>query len=172
LEPLEDRRMLASVPAAYLISVIGPQNGVSSSIPLAINNNSQVVGVTDTPTITGQAEQAFLYSGGAMQNLGSLPSGNTSLADAISDSGEIAADSFSLNGASTGFVVNGGALQSIGALTQSAGATSQANGVNSSGQVVGYSTSAATLATCTRFCTATGSCRTSARSRVDWTARP
>ena len=112
--------------------------GGSMSIAYGINNNGQVVGVSTT---SNEVEHAFVYSAGAMSDLNSLVPTNAGwvLASAatINDSGEIAGIAIS-NGWSQAFLYSGGAVTYLDVLP--GGYSGRAYGLNSNGQVVGFST--------------------------------
>ena len=111
--------------AAFVIADLGP------SVATALNSSGQVVGYTGTPL----GPQAFLYSNGSMQNLGSLD-GRGSEAFDINDRGQVVGWSTSSQGAEA-FVYSGGSMQGLG--VQAGYQSSQATGINNSGQVVGFS---------------------------------
>jgi probable HAF family extracellular repeat protein len=105
-------------------TVLPTLGGVASS-GTAINNNSQVVGTSETST---GAEDGFLWSNGAMTDLGS----NFSPA-AVNDSGVIVGGQF---------VYSGGTLQDLNNLIP-AGSGYQiqnATGINDNGQIVANAT--------------------------------
>src|SRR6185436_11038407 len=81
---------------------------------------------------------AFLYSGGAFVDLGTLPGGGQSGAAAINDAGQVVGYSF-LDGAPShhAFLYNGGPLVDLGTF---GGNESAPTGINKSGQVTGYAT--------------------------------
>jgi probable HAF family extracellular repeat protein len=122
-------------------------NGVGgNSVAYGINNNGQIVGGAITPD---GAQHAFLFSGGSMQDLGTIGTpyydyNPSSQAMGINDSGQIAGYS-DLNAGSAGilnhaFLYGGGSglvLQDLGTLGGVSGA-SEAFGINDSGQVVGF----------------------------------
>lgn len=60
--------------------------GGTYSVADGINNSGQIVGVATT---SNGDLNAFLYSGGSMQDLGTLTGGTYSVATAISDNGQI-----------------------------------------------------------------------------------
>jgi probable HAF family extracellular repeat protein len=103
-----------------------------------INASSQVVGWACTSTA---AHHAFLYSGGQMQDLGTLTGGLHSEASAINSSGQVVGDSelfpSPTGGSPHAFLYSGGQMQDLGTLPN--GSVSEAFDINRSGQVVGYS---------------------------------
>jgi probable HAF family extracellular repeat protein len=88
----------------------------------AINNNGQVVGCYDTATSGG----GFLYSGGTLTYLGFFP-------NAINDSGQIVGGSY---------IYSNGTMTDLNSLipTDSGWTLTNAEGINNSGQIVGYDT--------------------------------
>ena len=68
VEPLEDRRLLT---ASYTITDLGTLGGVAYdySVATGINDSGQVVGYSYN---ANGLDHAFLYSGGVMQDLGTL----------------------------------------------------------------------------------------------------
>ena len=124
----------------------------SSTIANGINNNGQVVGVSVTTMLDvnyNPVYHAFLYSGGAMTDLGTLigPT-NNSAANAISDNGQVVGDSdaYRIDGTNVSVVGDVAFLYSGGTMTELSppavyGGTepfsSSVNGININGQVVG-----------------------------------
>lgn len=112
--------------------------GGSLSIAYGINNNGHIVGVART---SNEVEHAFFYSAGTMNDLNSLVPTNSgwvlASAAAIGDGGEIAGIAIS-NGFSRPFLYSGGAVTILDVLP--GGSDSVALGLNTNGQVVGYST--------------------------------
>jgi len=114
--------------------------GGSQSVANAINTTGQIVGWADTSN--GQRQDAFLYSGGQMTDLGGLPGDSISAANAINDSGQVVG--YSEPGGGGGgtnysihaWLYSAGSMTDLGTLS---GSQSQANGINNSGQVVGWS---------------------------------
>jgi probable HAF family extracellular repeat protein len=96
-----------------------------------INASGQVVGYSETP---GGAIHAFLYSGGVMTDLGTLGGGGGSIAYGIDAGGEIVGSS-TVNGNPNwhAFSYSGGVMTDLGPSSESA------NAVDSSGQIVGFS---------------------------------
>ncbi len=106
----------------------------------AINASGQVVG--KLPTASGF--HAFLYSGGAMIDLGTL-GGNQSDARGVNASGQVVGWSTLSPGDSStyhAFLYSGGVMMDLGTL---GGVNSVANGINDSGQVVGWSQTSQTF---------------------------
>ncbi len=103
-----------------------------------INGSGQVVGYS--------GKRAFLYEGGTMKSLGTLPGGTDSYALsyalAVNDPGQVVGSSTTL--LATGetefrpFLYRSGTMKDLGTLPGTI--SSQANDVNDSGQVVGRST--------------------------------
>jgi probable HAF family extracellular repeat protein len=114
---------------------LGTLPGGRNSIANAINNNGQVVGWS---SIADGSTHAFLWdASNGMQDLGTLPGGDgSSFAHGINDSGQVVGISGSSNGrAFLWDAVNG--MQDLGTLP--GGRSANANGINSTGQVVGES---------------------------------
>ncbi len=115
---------------------------ISSGTPsglIGIKNNGQVAAYA---VMASGYAHAFLYSGGMMTDLGSLPGGGAySNAYGISDNGQVAGYDATLeHNYKHGFLYSGGTLTDLGTLP--GGNSSHAYGVNDSGQVVGYSETA------------------------------
>jgi probable HAF family extracellular repeat protein len=112
-----------------------------STIALGINNSGQVVGVSYlSDNVTSHA---FLYSGCAMTDLGTLGGGGAtgttnSCATAINDNGQIAgiSDISSTTNGPDAFLYSGGTMTDLGGICDEYN-ESYANGINNSGQVVG-----------------------------------
>ncbi len=100
------------------------------SVADGINDSGQVVGGSYNHT-SGYASRAFLYSGGSLQNLGTLPGKTASVATAINNAGEIVGQASTNGNASHAFLLSGGPMQDLGA--------GEAYAINNLGQVVGYS---------------------------------
>jgi len=109
--------------------------GVISSEARAINNAGQVVGV--------RGGIAFLWSGGNLQDLGTLqaPYNATSYAYAINAIGQVVGSSSSSLGDSHAFLWKDNVMHDLGILPD--GLICEAYGINDYGQVVGYSASSA-----------------------------
>jgi probable HAF family extracellular repeat protein len=121
--------------AQYTVTDLGPLAG---SDALGINVSGQVVGGKDF----GPGYHGFLYSGGAMTDLGTLQSDHRySCATDINDFGQIAGYSMLDQSPSNTLsqrpvLFSGGTVTSLGSF---GGGYGFANGINNSGQVVGLS---------------------------------
>ena len=115
---------------------LGTLDGGSISAAYDINDSGQVVGSSNGGTSSGQ-EHAFLYSGGQMQDLGTL-GGAFSRASGINDAGQVVGAAGTPTGNRRAFLYSGGQMKDLGTLD--GGSSSVANDINNSGQVVGWST--------------------------------
>jgi probable HAF family extracellular repeat protein len=146
----------AAATTTYTITDLGTL-GYISSTGGGLNNAGVVSGVSsltetlpanDCPPHYGvrkpcvvHPEHAFRYSGGVMTDLGTL-GGTDSAANAVNDSGTVAGSADLAGGASHAIVESGGVMTDLGTLDGPA-ASSNALTINSSGQVVGWSTAPA-----------------------------
>ena len=120
----------APTAVAQLTFSITDLGALGASAAYGINNNGQVVGNLSSG-------DAFIYSGGTMTNLGTLLGVFGTAANAINNSGEVVGyfnPSWPYSGQHA-FLYSGGILSDLGTL---GGDTSEAYGINDSGQVVGY----------------------------------
>jgi len=147
-------------PTATAISADGSVSGYSDSVAIVfdgvtvtylptpgltlessangINANGQVTGALDLP---GNAQHVFLFSGGSMTDLGTLPGGNSGVGYAINDSGQITGQSYIAgNMFFHAFLYSNGTMTDLGVLP--GGTSSQGNAINDSGVVVGGSVTA------------------------------
>jgi len=141
----------------YTVTALGTgeANGFDSYAANGINNSGQVVGTYIFNTLEAHSA-GFLYSGGVLTVLGGPataindagqivgtpgPPGPETNSTAINDSGQVVGDEMgTANGLWQAFLYSGGVLAGLGYLP---GCTSSwANGINSSGQIVGYAENA------------------------------
>jgi len=125
----------------YTVTDLGTLPGGLSSDATGINSTGQVVGYS---TGSNGQPQAFLYSGGSMQGLGTFsPSQSCSVATGINSAGQIVGYTQSSYGAgygagpSYGFIYSGGTvtqIPSLGGVAYTFG-----NAINNAGQVAGLS---------------------------------
>jgi probable HAF family extracellular repeat protein len=122
----------------YSIADLGTLGGANSR-GLGINNSGQITGYADTG---GGFYQAFLYGGGGMTDLGTLPYDSyewrasrtvRSEGFGINNSGQVTGWSLSSLHA---FLYSGGSMADLGTL---GGFLNIGVGINDSGQVTGYS---------------------------------
>jgi probable HAF family extracellular repeat protein len=111
---------------------------VNGSI-IDLGAGSAATAINDSGMAVGGNGQAFVYSHGQMQDLGTLAGGSWSAAYGINASGEVVGYGSVAGGAFRGFYWTGKNLISIGTL---GGASSYAMDVNDSGEIVGDSTTA------------------------------
>ena len=124
------------------LQVIATASGGDSSIATGINDSGQVAGFAFNSG--NSSYDAFLFSGGSMQDLGAGPSPYNfgSFAYGINNSGQVVGE-FSTGssypsgfGTRHAFLYSGGSMLDLGTL--SGGTSSDANGINNLGQVVGW----------------------------------
>jgi probable HAF family extracellular repeat protein len=127
-----------AAPPSYTLTDLGSLMPVSYSGASGINNNGDVVGEFG---VNGD-DRAFLYSGGAVQQLGVLPGETTSRAFRINSSGQIVGLSGAISNADQdhAFLYSGGNMQDLGTL---GGSSSSVSAINAAGQIVGESKDAA-----------------------------
>ena len=115
---------------------------VTSTTAAGINDGGQIVGNAFVAT-GGLADypppppaHAFLYSGGVMQDLGTLPGGSFSEAYGINQSGQVVGGADNSSGYEHAFLWSNGTMQDLGTL--SGGPNGVATAINNAGQVAGY----------------------------------
>jgi probable HAF family extracellular repeat protein len=127
------RVMPAYTLPTYSVTDLGTLGG-ESSIARAINNAGQIVGEAALPD---RHRRAFVWQGGAMTNLGVLPSQLDSFGWAINSTGQVAG--YSTNGSlGRAYWWAGGPLIDLG--TFAGLGNIQAKGINASGMIVGSAT--------------------------------
>jgi probable HAF family extracellular repeat protein len=128
--------------ASYTITDLGTVSGYAAqTVPSAINDAGQVVGTAHATTDPSSPIHAFLYSSGAIHDLGTLGGANSG-ALGLNNSGQITGyadlpNSGGQAGPTQAFLVTGGIMQTLGSLV--IGDDSHGAGINSLGQVVGDS---------------------------------
>jgi probable HAF family extracellular repeat protein len=118
----------AEAAATYSITDLG-----ANSTATGINASGQVVGYSDIGFLR---QHAFIYSGVAMTDIGTL-GGNNSYGLGINASGQVTGWSFTAGGAQRAFLYSGGTMTDLGTLP--GGDLSAGTAINASGQVAGYS---------------------------------
>ena len=130
--------LASSVCAAqtYTVTDLGTAPGMDWSVARAINTAHQITGASGKSN--SNLSGVFLYSNGAMTNLGTL-GGSTGVGNGINSSGQIAGYSQNASGTYRAFVSNGAKLTDIGDL---GGGSAVAYAINDLGQVVGSAVTA------------------------------
>jgi probable HAF family extracellular repeat protein len=111
---------------------LGTLGGLSSNA-VAINSAGQVIGFSFT---SADQMRAFRYSGGTMQNLGTLEGDDSSAAFDVNDAGFVVGMSGTFVGMQRAFMHDGVKMHNIGTL---GGKFAEALAINASGVVVGSS---------------------------------
>lgn len=116
---------------------LGTLPGGIHSCAWGLNGRGQVVGFSHTVIDGGaNADHAFLYSGGIMTDLGTLPGGSvSSIGLAINDAGQVVGNSAGTRSKSQAVLWANGTIVDLGAF---GGSTSSATGINGAGIVVGF----------------------------------
>jgi len=114
---------------------LGTLPGYAMSTASSINNAGQVVGEALTSSFTGRA---FLWQGGVMTDLGTLPNyTNSSYAYDINSAGQVVGYANNATGTMRAFLWQSGTgMTNLGTM---GGADSAAYGINDTGQIVGSS---------------------------------
>jgi len=131
---------LSSVPLAadplYTVTDLGTLGG-SSSYPTGLNNSGQVVGQSQT---AAGLYDAFLYSNGVMQDLGTLGGKGRIVAYGINNSGQVVGSAPIASGYDDVFLYSNGVMHDLGTLGLSGGLAVTADGINDSGQLIAEAT--------------------------------
>jgi probable HAF family extracellular repeat protein len=119
---------------------LGSLAGAGSSAA-SVNINGQVTGNSRSTPANGALPHTFLYSGGVMTDLGTLPGGSESQGNGINSSGQITGWSQTAVGKPTlAFIWSNGTYTNLGPVP--GGSDSQGMAINDSGEVVGRAFSA------------------------------
>jgi probable HAF family extracellular repeat protein len=119
---------------------LGSLAGAGSSAA-SVNINGQVTGNSRSTPANGALPHTFLYSGGVMTDLGTLPGGSESQGNSINSSGQITGWSQTGVGKPTlAFIWSNGTYTNLGPVP--GGSDSQGMAINDSGEVVGRAFSA------------------------------
>jgi probable HAF family extracellular repeat protein len=108
-----------------------------ASIAVAINDAGQVVGYS---RLAGGDQRAFVYAGGKMKNLGTLPGGTQSFAYGNNKQGQVVGSSDAKEGPLHAFIYNNGSMRDLNQMipSDSGWVLSEARAINEAGQIVGY----------------------------------
>lgn len=123
-------------PPVYTITDLGTLGGYSSQA-FSLNATGEVAG--SSSTVDGFTH-AFLFSGGAPLDLGTLPGGSNSYALGINSTNQVAGYADTSDGFQHAFLYSNGQIQDLGTLP--GGLFSFAQAINTAGQVVGDSATA------------------------------
>jgi probable HAF family extracellular repeat protein len=121
---------------------LGNLGTTALNIALAVNNKTQVVGVSslypDSSPFGGS--HAFLWQGGVMKDLGTLPGDVQSVAQSINDAGQVAGVSFDEHGNPRPFLWQNGVMQDINDLVVGGAPLYLLFGpfINDNGEIAGF----------------------------------
>jgi len=103
-----------------------------------INDVTQIVGsLGNSRPSAGGNERAFIWENGVMTDLGTLPNGGGSVANAINNLGQVVGSAFDVNGDERAVLWDEGIIVDLGSLSGDVG--SEASSINDEGVVVGVS---------------------------------
>jgi probable HAF family extracellular repeat protein len=138
---------LRSRAAEYTIASLGTIDGFSAqTVPAAINDSGQVVGVAYAGSSPALPYHAFLYSNSVIQDLSTL-GGTNSGATGVNESGQVSGytdlpGSGGQAGPTQAFLYSGGVMSSLGSVV--ANGSSAGTGINDLGEVIGDSSAPGT----------------------------
>jgi probable HAF family extracellular repeat protein len=121
-----------AIEASTFTATLVPTLGGAVGIGFGINGSGQVAGWSTT--VDDTARHAFIYSTGATIDLGSI--GADGEVWSVNDRAEVTGSALAADGALHAFVYSGGQMRDLGTL---GGRESLGFGINTHGQVVGYS---------------------------------
>lgn len=123
---------------SYTITDLGPLDGHNRSEAYGISSNGQVAGLSLNFGIDGLPPRAFLYSNGAMTDLGTL--GGDSFGYGINNAGEVVGRSEINSQRSAAFLYSNGVMTDLNTLIDPASGwiLGEARGINDAGQIVGF----------------------------------
>ena len=117
---------------------LGTQLGGVSSSASAINNVGEIVGIVNFGGFPTETYMAFSYSSGTRTNLGNLGGTAPTYPADNNEAGQVVGYSFTAgNAAQLAFLYSNGTMTSLGGLGPLGATSSQATGINKTGQVVG-----------------------------------
>ena len=119
------------------VAALGPS---FLTTPLGINSNGQVVGYS--ASTDGNFSNAFLYYGGTLHLLGTIPGGSDSIGYSVNASGQVVGYALGSDAKDRAFVYQGGSMQDLNTLIDPAlhWNLRRATSINDLGQIVGFGT--------------------------------
>jgi probable HAF family extracellular repeat protein/autotransporter-associated beta strand protein len=132
-----DRGYIYDNGAVTVLGNLVPADPQAKSYAYSINNSGQVVGKADYPNRSGGLYNAFLYSSGTMNNLGTL-GGQDSVANVINNSGQIIGQADTGTSGEHTFLYNGSLpLTDLSTIIFNSCYASHSYDINNLGQIVG-----------------------------------
>ncbi len=128
--------LLSSAQTSYTVTDLGTLSIKGFSVARAVNATAEVTG--STGATNSNSSDVFLYSNGAMTNVGTL-GGTSGIGNGINASGQVAGYSQNSSGTYRAFVSSGSSLTDIGDL---GGGSAVAYGINDLGWAVGSAVTA------------------------------
>ena len=117
------------------LGTLGSSAG-ATSFGISVNNFGQVVGQSTIGTTTPGAPHAFMWSDGAIHDLGVLPGGGQSSGRGINDLGQVTGYSTVSGGSQRAFLYANGVMTNLGAEPNAA--SSVGEDINNAGVVTGF----------------------------------